>query len=539
MAHPYFAALHGVDIQLPDGRTLFHDLHETFGVETVGLTGHNGSGKSTLGRAIAGELPLAAGRIERPGRIRYVEQQAGPTDAASLAQLAGLAAPLHALRRLAAGEARDEDFDLAGERWDLEARWRAMLAQAGLHEDMAPAALSGGQRTLLALVGAFCSDAGLLVLDEPGNHLDRGHRAFLREQMRSWRQSGRGLLLITHDRELLEQVERILEVRAGGLRRYGGNWSAVTAERDAELLAAGARLERARVERRQGEAQQREQAARAARRNARGERAAAAGGQPRIVLNAQPRRAQQTDGARAERHARQREAWQAAVGEAHALFDAMLEAPAFPQLGVAIPDGQSALALDGLVAAWGPRKPLSWAASGPARIAICGPNGCGKSTLLRTIAGEIAPDAGQVRGVPGVLVDQHLQMLDVELSLLEQLRAVALGVDEGRLRQMLAIAGLGPERVLRPAGTLSGGERMRGALLLAVLGRPTPRLLMLDEPSNHLDLASVEALEALLGSWQGALVVVSHDERFLAGLALSHRIAWSPGGWVAGDGGVG
>jgi hypothetical protein len=153
----------------------------------------------------------------------------------------------------------------------------------------------------------------------------------------------------------------------------------------------------------------------------------------------------------------------------------MHQAPAFPQLDMAIPDGQTVLALDELVAAWGPRQSLSWSAAGPARIAICGPNGCGKSTLLRTIAGEIAPVSGWVRIVPGVLLDQQLDILVPEASLLEQLTRVAAGVGEGRLRQMLAIAGLGAERVLRPSATLSGGERMRGALLLAVLGRPAPR----------------------------------------------------------------
>jgi ATPase subunit of ABC transporter with duplicated ATPase domains len=535
MAHPYFAALHGVDVHLPDGRILFHDLHETLAAETVGLIGHNGSGKSTLGRVIAGELPAAAGRIERPGRIRRLGQQTGPLHAASLAELAGLAAPLEALRRLAAGEAHEADFELVGERWDLEARWQALLAQAGLDESMAPASLSGGQRTLLALIGAFCSDAELLVLDEPGNHLDRGHRAFLLEQMRAWRQSGRGILLISHDRALLEHAERIIEVQAGGLRRYGGGWSQVAAQRAAELAAAGARLERARIERRQGEAQQHEQSGRAARRSARGERVAAAGGQPRIVLNALPQRAQQTDGARNERHARQRQELESAVSEAHAALDGMHQAPAFPQLDMAIPDGQTVLALDELVAAWGPRQSLSWSAAGPARIAICGPNGCGKSTLLRTIAGEIAPVSGWVRIVPGVLLDQQLDILVPEASLLEQLTRVAAGVGEGRLRQMLAIAGLGAERVLRPSATLSGGERMRGALLLAVLGRPAPRLLMLDEPTNHLDLGSVEALEVLLGSWEGALVVVSHDERFLERVGIGHRLECGGDAWWARD----
>lgn len=529
MAHPYFAALHGVDIMLPDGRILFTHLHETFGAETVGLIGHNGSGKSTLGRVLAGELEPAAGRIERPGRIRYVAQQTGATSASSLSEVAGLAAPLAALRRLASGDARDEDFDIIGDRWDLEARWDAMLDGAGLDARRAPQALSGGQHTLLALIGAFCSDADLLVLDEPGNHLDLGNRAFLLDQMRVWRQSGRGLLLISHDRDLLEHVERTLEVHAGGLRRYGGGWSLVAAQREAELAAAGAKLERARTERRQGEQKMREQAERAARKSARGARAKADGGMPKIVLNALPQRAEQTDGARAERHARERQALQDDVADAFATFDALQRQPAFPQLDIAIPPGQTALAFDALVARHGPRQPLDWRVQGAARIAIAGPNGCGKSTLLRTIAGEIAPLSGTVQGLPGVLLDQHLAMLDRARSLLDHFPT---SHDAGRLRQMLALAGLGPSRILCPSGALSGGERMRGALLLAVLREPAPKLLMLDEPTNHLDLASVEALEAMLGSWPGALVVVSHDGRFLEKLALTHRLDWTAGEWA-------
>jgi ATPase subunit of ABC transporter with duplicated ATPase domains len=530
MAHPYLAALHGVDIILPDGRILFTNLHESFQAETVGLIGHNGSGKSTLGRVLAGDLEPTAGRIERPGRIRYVAQHTGATSARSRAEVAGLDAPLAALRRLAAGDARDEDFDLIGDRWDLEARWEAMLDGAGLDARLAPQALSGGQHTLLTLIGAFCSDADLLVLDEPGNHLDAGNRAFLLDQMRAWRQAGRGLLLISHDRDLLDHVERTLEVHAGGLRRHGGGWSLVAEQREAELAAAGARLERARTERRQGEQKMRNQAERAARKSARGARAKADGGMPKIVLNALPQRAEQTDGARAERHARERQALQDGVAGAFATFDALHQQPAFPQLDIDIPPGQTALAFDALVARHGPRQPLDWRVQGAARIALAGPNGCGKSTLLRTIAGEIAPLSGSVHGLPGVLLDQHLAMLDPARSLLDHFPT---SHDAGRLRQMLALAGLGPSRILRPAGDLSGGERMRGALLLAVLREPAPKLLMLDEPTNHLDLAGVEALEAMLASWPGALVVVSHDARFLEKLALTHRLDWAPDRWLA------
>jgi ATPase subunit of ABC transporter with duplicated ATPase domains len=531
MAHPYLLALHGLDIALPDGRILFHDLHESLGAELVALIGPNGSGKSSLGRVVAGLAQPVRGRVERLVPVHHVEQQTGPAQAQSLAALAGLAAPLDALRRLASGEARDDDFELIGERWDLEARWQAMLDQAGLAEDMAPASLSGGQRTLLALIGAFCSEAGLLVLDEPSNHLDRERRRFLFNQMQAWRQAGRGLLVISHDRELLEHADRTLEVHARGLRRYGGGWSLVSEQRDAQLTAAENRLERARVERKGADAAMRVEAERSARKSARGARAKAAGGQPKIVLNALPQRAQQTDGARAERHAQRRQDLQQDVIDAFEALDGALERPSFPQLDVHIPDGQAALVLEELVTAFGPRQPLDWGANGAARIAIRGPNGCGKSTLLRTIAGEIAPVSGRCRTLPAVLLDQHLAMLDPSRSLLDQLRTTATQHDEGRLRQYLALAGLKPDRVLRPSEHLSGGERMRGALLCAVLREPAPRVLLLDEPTNHLDLHGIEALEAMLASWEGALVVVSHDERFLEGLGLNHSLDWRLDRW--------
>jgi ATPase subunit of ABC transporter with duplicated ATPase domains len=532
MVHPYLLALHGLTLALPDGRILFHDLHESFGAELVTLIGPNGSGKSSLGRVLAGLSQPAQGRVEHAVTVHYVEQQTGLLHA-SLAQMAGLDAPLSALRRLAAGDARDEDFDIIGERWDLEARWQAMLAQAGLAASMTPASLSGGQRTLLSLIGAFCSEAGFLILDEPGNHLDRERRRFLIEQMQAWRATGRGLLVISHDRELLEHADRTLEVHARGLRRYGGGWSLVEEQRGAELASMEARLERARVERKSSEAAMRVEAERAARKSARGARAKPAGGQPKIVLNALPQRAQQTDGARAERHAQRRQDLQQDVLDAFDALDGALERPSFPLLDLQIPDGQPAVVLEELMAPWGPRQPLDWGAHGAARIAIRGPNGCGKSTLLRVIAGEIAPLSGRCRTLPAVLLDQHLAMLDPSRSLLDQLRATATQHDEGRLRQYLALAGLKPDRVLCPSGSLSGGERMRGALLCAVLREPAPRLLLLDEPTNHLDLHAIEALEAMLQSWPGALVVVSHDERFLDSLGLTHRLDWRAGQWVA------
>lgn len=526
MADTPLAALHRVTYALPDGSLLFDDINESLGHETVALIGRNGSGKTTLGLLVAGDLAPSAGRIERSAAVYRVAQQAGPLRAASLAGLAQLDAPLAALRRLAAGEARDGDLDLVGERWDLEARWAAMLAQAGLDEAVPPHALSGGQRMLLALIGGLCSDAGLLVLDEPSNHLDARHRAFLARQLDEWRASGPGLLLITHDRNLLEHADRTIETRPPGLRRYGGGWDVVQAQRGAELEAAQDRLARARTERKREEAHLRAESERAARKSARGTRERHSGSQCKLLLDAMKDRADQSDGARVARQAKRRDDLRGAVAQAFAALDGALERPAFPDLEhMRVAPGQVAFSLDDVVAPWGPHMPLTWTARGAVRVAITGPNGCGKSTLLHLLAGALAPGSGRCQlPLEVALIDQSLHVLDHDAPLLGQLRRAATGHDEGRLRQFLAKAGLGAERLGQRCAELSGGEQMRAALLLSVLRQPPPRLLLLDEPTNHLDLHATEALEAMLRSWPGALVVVSHDERFLDGLGLTHRI---------------
>ncbi|GAB3460524.1 ATP-binding cassette domain-containing protein [Massilia terrae] len=536
MANSFFAALHGVHFQLPDGTQLFSGIDETFSAETVGIIGHNGSGKSTLGKLLSGDLAPGSGRIERATRVRRVSQESGSLVAASLAEVAGLDRQLAALARLQGGEALADDFDIIGDQWDIEARWLAMLERAGLHASMAPASLSGGQRMLLALAGGFCSDAGLLVLDEPSNHLDAVRRAWLLGEIVRWRAQGRGLVLVSHDRALLAHVDRIIETRPPGLRRYGGAWAQVEAHRESELQAAGAKLERARTVRDREQSALRDQAERAARRDARGARDARQANQAKLLLGLRQDKAEQSSGARMARQAQREQELRAEVADAFAALQGAAQQPEFPELvETLVAQGQESLVLEELLAPWGWSKPLTWAARGPVRVAITGPNGCGKSTLLRIVAGELAPASGSCRRLHATLLDQSLRGLDPALPLLEQFERRVQGISEGRLRQHLAKAGIGSEHLRKPCGELSGGEQMRAALLLAMLGQPPARMLLLDEPTNHLDLAAIEALEHMLRSWTGALVVVSHDDRFLGRLDLTHRIRRDGEGWMCED----
>ncbi|KVG61403.1 ABC-F family ATP-binding cassette domain-containing protein [Burkholderia pseudomultivorans] len=534
-------ALHHVSFRFDDGVTLFDSLDLVIDRTPTGIVGRNGIGKSMLAQLIAGRLAPGAGTIDRHVRVVYVAQQhdepipaAASSDARTVATVAALDAPLAALARVADGRAEPDDFDLIGERWDLAERLRAALDAAGLR-DLDPAtpahALSGGQLARVALIGALLSDAGLLVLDEPTNHLDAPGRAWLRAALDGWRG---GLVVVSHDRALLADVQRIVELTPRGVRTYGGNYAVYRAQRDAEQDAAQAALDHARSERtrvrrrledehdtiqRHAAASLREAKTANLSSMARQSRKGAA----RAIMGHVRRRLHDTRTTLDER-----------VQQAAARVEA--DAPVLVSLpGTELGARRQLFTLERAQLPWpvaGDADTLTWSASGPVRIALTGPNGCGKSTLLRMLAGELPPRAGAcTTHVSAAYLDQRLALLDPERSIVEQLGLLDTPLAEGELRSRLALLQLDASRATQPARQLSGGERLKAALACA-LWRGTPaQLLLLDEPTNHLDLESVRAVEAALAGFRGALVVASHDAAFLAALAPTHTMQWHRDGW--------
>ncbi len=176
---------------------------------------------------------------------------------------------------------------------------------------------------------------------------------------------------------------------------------------------------------------------------------------------------------------------------------------------------------------------ISLILTGQQRVGVVGPNGYGKSTLLKVMAGHLAPLAGSCKVTSqSAYLDQRLANLRPEKSVLEQLMAVNRSASEGDLRTRLAQLGLDAQKIAAPAGSLSGGERLKAALACLLYAEAPPQLLLLDEPSNHLDLPSIQALEALLRSYRGALMVVSHDDAFMDNLALTDRLVVNEKGWL-------
>ena len=505
---------------LPDGRVLFSDLQFTFAPQRIGLVGDNGAGKSVLARLLAGRAQPSSGAVRCDGRVHYVEQDLDPQHYPTVAALAGMQDLLAALARIAAGSIDEADYALVGERWDAPARLRQALDEIGLPQVDAgtpTASLSGGERQRIALQGAWLSQADWLVLDEPSNHLDAHQRARLVAQMARW---PGGLLLISHDRGLLEHVDAIVELSPQGLRSYGGNYTLYAQQRALEQagFAAALQAEKAGARREQREAQL--QAERQQRRVGRGEREGREGNQSKLLLDAKKEKSQDSQGKLRLRAQEAQQARQQRVLEASARCvpesERLLLAP-----DSAVPNGKLILELRGLVLPYGQAQPLDLVMGGPRRLAVTGDNGSGKSTLLRVIAGQLAPAGGEVRCHARVAwLDQHAGAYEGALSAVQRVQKRNSTLAEGALRTRLALLGIAGARATMPSHLLSGGERMKVALAAELYAQAPPQLLLLDEPDNHLDLASLQALEQMLLQYHGALLVVSHDRAFLDGLNL-------------------
>jgi ATPase subunit of ABC transporter with duplicated ATPase domains len=523
--------LHQVTCQFPTGDTLFGPLNLTLEPSLCALVGRNGSGKTRLLRLLAGLDEPASGHIERFGSHAWVAQQHVISPQTTLAELLGYDAIFAARKRIDSGDYQPDDLELLDGHWDVAERLSEAFINAQLppfDPDKPAGELSGGERIRALLCGAFTAEADFMLLDEPTNHLDRQGRAWFYDQLHRFQG---GVLVASHDRELLEQVPRILELSASGLRSYGGNYADYQTQRDAEQQAARAALEHAATERKRTRVRMQKEHDDSQRRSAKTLRTV-------DTLNIASFERVKYKGAAKERigswkkqHSEQNEALNAAVNKARERVEE--DNPVmFTLPGSQIPEGKQVLVLEDLVLPHVPVPPLNLRMDGPMRVALKGPNGCGKSTLLKTLLGESAPRSGTCKvSVSCAYLDQHLSRLDLSQSVMTHLNLSHTPLDEGVLRTRLAQLQLGADKVTLPLAELSGGERLKAALACVLWRAEATQLLLLDEPTNHLDLASVQAIEAALAGFPGALLVVSHDEAFLRGLTLTHEWVWEETGW--------
>ncbi|MGC5360244.1 ribosomal protection-like ABC-F family protein [Streptomyces sp. DT24] len=519
----------------PDDTPVFHELSFVLGGGRTGLVAPNGSGKSTLLKLIAGELRPGAGSLSVGGTLGHLPQSLPLTGDLTVAEVLGVAAVIRALDAVESGDVSEEHFATIGDDWDVEERTRAQLDRlglTGLDLDRSLGTLSGGQVVSLGLAAQLLKRPDVLLLDEPTNNLDLDARHKLYEVLEDWKGC---LLLVSHDRALLDRMERIAELDRGELRFYGGNFTeyeeAVRAEREvAEKNVRNAEQELKREKREMQQARER-----AERRASNAARNLKSAGLPRIFAGNMKRGAQESAGRAGQMHASR-------VGEAKSRLDeagrALREEQRItldlPDTGV--PAGRTLFLGERMQVRHGAQAQFAGAGAdltirGPERIALTGPNGSGKTTLLRLINGDLELDGGRIRRADGRIayLSQRLDVLDPGRTVAENFTAFAPHRPEAERMNLLARFLFRGARAHLPVEVLSGGERLRATLACVLCAEPAPQLLLLDEPTNNLDLVSAGQLESALGSYQGAFIVVSHDERFLTRIGVDRWLRLAGG----------
>lgn len=508
----------------PEGRVLFSDLNLAFGAVKTGLVGRNGVGKSTILKLIAGELAPRFGQVAVSGRVAILRQTLQPHPNEAIADHFGVADALAILHRVELGEARDDDLDNAD--WTLESRIAAALGRLGLDTppDTCLHTLSGGQQTRAGLAALIFAEPDFLLLDEPTNNLDRGGRQAVIDLLAGWKS---GAVVISHDRELLDTMEAIVELTTLGATRYGGNWTAYRELKAQELAAAERDL--ADAEKRIADAARTAQGRteRQNRKNSAGRRDGRSGGTPRIILGGRKDCAEDTSGGNARLAERQHEQAVQAASAARERIEILQPLTVkLPPTG--LPPGKRVLEVVNVTVGYRPDHPvirdLSLAMTGPERVAVIGPNGSGKTTFLALVTGKLRPWAGVAEVLtPFALLDQQVSVLDPAVSIRDNFRRINPQADEQTCRSALAKFMFRAEAALQTVSTLSGGQMLRAGLA-CVLGVAPPPLLILDEPTNHLDIDSIEAVETGLRAFDGSLLVVSHDATFLNAIGITRRI---------------
>ncbi|GAA1847241.1 ABC-F family ATP-binding cassette domain-containing protein [Asanoa iriomotensis] len=503
----------------PDGEPVFDGLDLTIGTGRTALVGTNGSGKSTLLRLVTGALAPSRGTVRVEGTLGYLPQDLTLDAARTVDDVLGIAATRRALAAIERGGADPALYATVGDDWNVDDRARETLDRLGLGHvglDRPVGALSGGEAVLLGLAGQLLRRPHVLLLDEPTNNLDVAGRRRLSETVAAW--SG-VLLLVSHDRELLDLVDQVVDLRDGGVRVFGGTFSEYEVALAVEQEAAQRAVRAAEGDVRRQRRELADAHVKLARRVRYGQKMWDNKREPKAVMSERRRQAQVSAGKHRGLHEdRLADARERLASAEEAVRD---DAPIRIDLpATAVPGARRVLSIRDAVLRNG--APINLDVYGPERVALLGTNGSGKTTLLSALAGRLPADAGMVDvAVPVRLLPQRLDVLDDDLSIVANVRRLAPTADENAIRARLARFLFRGARAERPVGTLSGGERFRATLAALLLAEPAPQLLLLDEPTNNLDLASVRQLSESLAAYRGALMIASHDLGFLRTLGIN------------------
>jgi len=516
---------------LPNKDILFENLSLTVNShEKTALIGNNGAGKSTLLKLIAGELKPASGQVVLDEKAYYVPQIFGQYNHLTVAEALGIDQKLSAFYEILAGNVTDETLSILNDDWLIEDRVRDALNQWGLNEfgfETKLENLSGGQKTKVFLAGISIHQPKLVLLDEPSNHLDSDGRALL---YRLIEKTDCSMIVVSHDRTLLQKIDSVQELSRKGITAYGGNYDFYLTQKQIEKEALAQDIQSKEKALRKAKEKERESAERQQKLDARGKGKQEKAGVSRIMMNTLRNQAEKSTSKLKNIHAekiggissdlqelrsavpdRDKMKFGLGTSELHSgkiLFEAVNMNFGYEQRKL-----------------W--EKPLNIQIRSGERVAIYGTNGSGKSTLIRLLLGEITAASGTLFRADAkvVVIDQDYSLIDPSLKVIEQAQRFNTdSLPEHEVNIRLNRFLFPKESWDKPCAALSGGERMRLLLCCLTLGQTAPDVIILDEPTNNLDIQNVEILTAAANEYRGTLLVVSHDAYFRDQIGLEKSI---------------
>ena len=531
----------------PDKEVLFSDLNFAISKgQKLGLVGNNGCGKSTLLQIIAGQRSPSSGVIVRPDDLYYIPQHFGQYDSLTIAQALQTDHKQEALHAILAGDASTENFTILNDDWNIEERSMAALDSWGLGQftlSYPMNLLSGGEKTRVFLAGMDIHNPSVILMDEPTNHLDSSGRQRLYDWVQKWRST---LLIVSHDRTILNLLPEICELEKHQLTYYGGNYEFYKEQKNIMQQALLERIEEKDKALRLARKVARETAERRDKQNVRGEKANMKKGVPRIVLNSLQSKSEKSiaklNNAHQEKAGKltdERNQLKSSLPSTAALktdFNSsslhsgkILVTAEKVNFSYHQMDNKESLNTSGTdnpeQFLW--KTPLSFQIKSGDRLCVKGLNGSGKTTLLKLITGQLQTQTGTLTRADFtyVYLNQEYSIIDDRNSVLEQAYAFnSRNLPEHEIKIIL-------NRFLFPASEwdkscrkLSGGEKMRLAFCCLMISNNTPDMFILDEPTNNLDIQSIEIITATIKNYTGTVIAISHDDYFIKEIGIDQPI---------------
>lgn len=523
--------LKNISYKIPNGTKIFDELSFSFNPELTGLVGQNGIGKSTLAKIIEKEMIPESGNVEVFGKVKYLPQNFSELSGKTVADVFLIKEKYDALKRLKEGIGNKNDLLILDDDWELENRIDIVKEKMNIsHIDLSRKydSLSGGEKVKCLFASLLLSNPDFIILDEPTNHLDYEGREIVYDFVRNWK---KGMIVISHDRSLLRLMNTIVELTSFGLKSYGGNYDFYFDQKELEDQAFKSQLRNVTSEFKKAIKQKEEIIQRQLKRNISGEKKAIKSNMPKIYANQLKGSGEKTlkklndihnekindiEGKLSDVKSKQRSNY-------NIKFD--LEKNAKQKHSNLVTAEAINFSYDDSKTLW--KENMSFTIYGGERIVLKGKNGSGKTTLLKIIRGELNSSIGQlsIRTNKIGSLDQDASILNDELTLLENIKNASQGkLPEYELRIRLGRFLFYKDDVFKKVNVLSGGEKMRAGLACLLSFYNIPDLIILDEPTNNLDLESIQELTNGLNQFNGAILVVSHDEDFLSDIGIERAI---------------